>query len=126
MNINAPSATRLDRTLIALADPTRRAIVERLRGGAEVRVTALAGPFSISLNSVSKHIRVLEKAHLVRRRRAGREHFLSFDPEPLEAALLWIEAQKTAWTMRLDALDAALKAQDRAAAAPRKKGRSPR
>lgn len=115
----------LDDTLAALADPTRRAILAHLARG-EARVTAVAQPFAISLNSVSKHIRVLEKAHLVRRRRAGREHFLSFDPEPLEAALLWIEAQKTAWTMRLDALDAALKAQDRAAAAPRKKGRSPR
>jgi DNA-binding transcriptional ArsR family regulator len=125
MNINAPSATRLDRTLIALADPTRRAILQRLREG-EARVTALAGPFAISLNSVSKHIRVLERAHLVRRRKSGREHFLSFNPEPLDEAQAWMEAQKAAWTMRLDALDALLRAQDRAAAAARKKGRSPR
>ena len=58
----------LDHILIALADPTRRAILERLSAG-ESRVTELAHPFAISLNSVSKHIRVLERAHLVRRRR---------------------------------------------------------
>jgi len=123
MNIVPPPATALDRTLAALADPTRRAILERLRDGGEARVTALADPFAISLNSVSKHIRMLERARLVRRRRAGREHFLSFDPHPLEEALLWMEAQRRAWTLRLDALDSLLKAQDRAAAPARRKGR---
>ncbi len=72
------AATTLDHTLMALADPTRRAILQRLSRG-ETRVTELARPFAMSLNAVSKHIRVLERsAWLVRRRRVGREHWLSF------------------------------------------------
>jgi DNA-binding transcriptional ArsR family regulator len=98
----------LDRTLTALADPTRRAILKRLSQG-EARVTELARPFPISLNSVSKHIRVLERARLVRRRRAGREHLLSFDPAPLDEAAAWIEAQRGFWSARLDALEQALR-----------------
>ena len=101
----------LDRTLMALADPTRRAILQRLSRG-EARVTELARPFPISLNSVSKHIRVLERAKLVRRRRAGREHLLSFDPEPLDAAAAWIEAQRAFWSERLDALERELRKPD--------------
>ena len=101
----------LDRTLMALADPTRRAILQRLSRG-EARVTELARPFPISLNSVSKHIRVLERARLVRRRRAGREHLLSFDPEPLDAAAAWIEAQRAFWSDRLDALERELRKPD--------------
>jgi DNA-binding transcriptional ArsR family regulator len=94
----------LDQTLTALADPTRRAILQRLSSG-EARVTELAQPFSISLNSVSKHIRMLERAHLVRRRRAGREHLLSFNPQPLDEAAAWIETQRAFWTARLDLLE---------------------
>lgn len=122
---SATSAQRpLDATLTALADPTRRAILRRLSAG-EARVTELAEPFPISLNSVSKHILVLERAGLVRRRRAGREHFLSFDPRPLDAAARWIEEQRAAWTARLRALDALLQEEDRSQtshrAAPTKK-----
>jgi len=101
----------LDRTLMALADPTRRAILQRLSRG-EARVTELARPFPISLNSVSKHIRVLERAKLVRRRRAGREHLLSFDPAPLDEAAAWIEAQRAFWSERLDALERELRKPD--------------
>ncbi len=104
----------LDQTLGALADPTRRAILQRLSKG-EARVTELARPFSISLNSVSKHIRLLERAQLVRRRRAGREHFLSYNPRPLDAAALWMETHRVAWAARLATLDALLQAEDRAA-----------
>jgi DNA-binding transcriptional ArsR family regulator len=105
----------LDRTLLALADPTRRAILERLSQG-EARVTDLARPFAISLNSVSKHIRMLERARLVRRRRAGREHFLSFDRAAMDEAAAWIAATRASWAARLDALDATLRAGDRASA----------
>jgi DNA-binding transcriptional ArsR family regulator len=101
------SARRLDDTMLALADPTRRAILERLRRG-EARVTDLAKPFRMSLNSVSKHIRVLERAKLVRRRRSGREHLLSFHGEPLDDAMAWIEKQRALWNARLDALERAL------------------
>jgi DNA-binding transcriptional ArsR family regulator len=98
----------LDRTLTALADPTRRAILQRLAQG-EARVTELARPFAMSLNSVSKHIRMLERARLVRRRRAGREHLMSFDPEPLTEAAAWIAAQRAFWTARLDVLERELR-----------------
>jgi len=113
----------LDHTLLALADPTRRAILQRLSRG-EARVTDLAQPFAISLNSVSKHIRVLERARLVRRRRSGREHLLTFDPKPLADAAAWMESQRALWTGRLEALDALLSAEDRAAKrGPRRRGR---
>ena len=98
---------------MALADPTRRAILHRLASG-ETRVTDLAEPFAMSLNSVSKHIRVLERARLVRRRRSGREHLLSIDPAPLDDAANWINAQRALWNRMLDNLDALLKTEDRA------------
>jgi DNA-binding transcriptional ArsR family regulator len=113
--------SQLDDTLLALADPTRRAILQRLARG-EARVTELAQPFAMSLNAVSKHIRMLERARLVRRRRAGREHLLSLDPEPLDAAAAWIDAQRTLWTTRLDALDDLLRAEDRAASRTHSQG----
>jgi DNA-binding transcriptional ArsR family regulator len=102
----------LDHTLAALADPTRRAILARLAQG-EARVTELAEPFAISLNSVSKHIRMLERARLVSRRVAGRDHFLSFNPEPLDAAQAWIAEQKALWSWRLGRLDDVLNAGDK-------------
>lgn len=103
--------SNLDHTLMALADPTRRAILQRLSKG-EARVTELAEPFAISLNSVSKHIRILERARLVKRSRVGREHILSINPQPLDEAAGWIEAQRALWTERLNALDALLQAED--------------
>ena len=107
------STANLDSTLVALADPTRRAILQRLSSG-ETRVTDLARPFAISLNSVSKHIRILERAGLVHRRRSGREHFLSFSPAPLDEAATWIETHRTLWATRLQALDDLLRAEDAA------------
>jgi DNA-binding transcriptional ArsR family regulator len=113
----------LDHTLTALADPTRRAILRRLSRG-EARVTELAAPFDMSLNAVSKHIRMLERARLVTRRRVGREHLLSFDPAPLDGATAWIEEQRNLWTARLEALDQILLAEDRARLNPESKGSS--
>jgi DNA-binding transcriptional ArsR family regulator len=100
----------LDATLTAISDPTRRAILARLAQG-EARVTELAAPFPISLNSVSKHIRVLERARLVSRRIEGREHILSFNPEPLNEAQGWIDGQRALWAHRLARLDDILKEQ---------------
>src|SRR6185503_10702716 len=97
----------LDATLQALSDPTRRAILDRLAGG-EARVTDVAAPFAMSLNAVSKHLRVLEDARLVRRRVAGREHLISLNPGALDDAARWIEAQRGLWAWRLSQLDAAL------------------
>ncbi len=107
--MNAPA--RLDHTLGALADPTRRAILLRLSEG-EARVTDLAAPFDISLNSVSKHIRILERAQLVRRRRVGREHLLSRNPRPLDEAAEWIDRLRSHWSKRLDRLAKALEEDD--------------
>jgi len=100
----------LDETLSALADPTRRAILSRLAAG-EARVTDVARPFPISLNSVSKHIRMLERAQLVRRRVDGREHFLTLTPEPLDEAAAWIAEQRKLWAWRLGELDKVIKEQ---------------
>jgi DNA-binding transcriptional ArsR family regulator len=122
-NIAMRLQPNLDHTLLALADPTRRAILRRLSRG-EARVTELAAPFEMSLNAVSKHIRMLERANLVRRRRQGREHLLSFDPEPLSAATAWIEEQRALWSGRLEQLDQLLLAEDRAASNPASQGSS--
>jgi DNA-binding transcriptional ArsR family regulator len=99
---------RLDRTLAAIADPTRRAILSRLALG-DARVTDLAAPFEISLNAVSKHLRVLERAGLVRREVRGREHRLSLEARPLREAGEWIAAYEAFWEQRLDALEAFLR-----------------
>ena len=122
--MNAATQSNLDHTLMALADPTRRAILQRLSKG-EARVTELARPFAISLNSVSKHIRILERAGLVRRRVEGRDHFLSLDPKPLDDAAAWLQRERAAWTHRLDKLEAALRAED-AIEAARKSSNKPK
>ena len=101
----------LDDTLIALADDTRRSILKRLASG-EARVTEVAAPFGISLNSVSKHIRLLERAGLVRRRIAGRDHFLTLEPRPFDELTRWMHETRQFWTLRLDHLEAALRAED--------------
>lgn len=116
-----PVDDQLSTIFAALADPTRRAILHRLTRG-EARVTDLARPFEMSLNAVSKHIRLLERARLVRRRRVGREHLLSLNPEPLEKAATWMVEQRAFWTARLAALDDLLSAEEPAAAAPNEKG----
>jgi DNA-binding transcriptional ArsR family regulator len=108
----------LDATLAALADPTRRALLDRLAAG-EARVTDLAAPFGMSLNAVSKHLRTLERAGLVRRRVAGREHFLSFDGRALDAAAAWIERRRDPWTERAGELAALLEADCAIAELPR-------
>ena len=101
----------LDDTLIALADDTRRSILQRLATG-EARVTEVAAPFDISLNSVSKHIRLLERAGLVERRVAGRDHFLSLQRKPFDELTEWMLKTREFWNSRLDALEAALRAED--------------
>ena len=102
---------QLDDTLIALADDTRRSILRRLASG-EARVTEVAEPFDISLNSVSKHIRILERAGLVRRRVAGRDHFLALEPRPFDELTQWMLDTRKFWSSRLDLLEAALRAED--------------
>lgn len=117
------TTSSIDRTLLALADPTRRAILQRLSAG-EARVTEIARPFDISLNAISKHIRMLERAHLVRRKVEGREHILAFDPKPLDDAVCWMETQRAFWTARLDALENLLRDEEKRVKTLYKKGRS--
>ena len=88
---------------MALADPTRRAILQRLRH-AEARVTEIAEPLPMSLAAVSKHIIVLERAGLVRREIRGRDHYLSANPQPLAQAEEWITEYTRFWERRADAL----------------------
>jgi DNA-binding transcriptional ArsR family regulator len=101
----------LDYTLIALADPTRREILRRL-ARSEARITEIAAPFRISLNSVSKHIKLLERARLVERRKVGREHLLRFRPEPLHHLQEWVSRQQSFWKAGLEALDMLLTQQE--------------
>ena len=122
MKLNEKSRL-FDLTLVALAHPVRRAILERVMQ-TELRVTELAEPFDMSLNAVSKHIRMLERAGLVSRRRVWREHLVSFNSEPLEQVSAWIEKTRRFWSARLDALDDLLRAEDAAATQePNKKGK---
>ena len=97
--------SELDTVYRALADGSRRAIVWRLAAEGELKVTDVAQPFDISLNAVSKHIKVLEQAGLVRRRVAGRDHWLSLRSEPLAAAYAWIGLYQRFWERRIDALE---------------------
>jgi DNA-binding transcriptional ArsR family regulator len=109
---------QLDGVFNALCDPTRRAILARLSTH-EARVTEIAGKFPISLNSVSKHIRILERAGLVRRRVAGRDHFLALEPKPFDDLTRWMHETREFWNSRLDRLEAALRAEDAIAKAAR-------
>jgi DNA-binding transcriptional ArsR family regulator len=97
----------LDQVYGALADPTRRAILGILAEG-EVNVGSLADRFPISLNGVSKHVKVLERAGLVERTVQGREHRLHLNAEPLREASMWLEHYRTFWDARLAALEAFL------------------
>ena len=93
----------LDLAFAALSDPTRRRIVARLTRG-EIRVTDLAQPFAMSLNAVSKHVKMLERAGLVRRTRVGREHYLRLRARPLRQVQDWVSQYERFWNQRLDAL----------------------
>lgn len=111
----------LDQTLFAVADPTRRAILTRLAREGDLRMTDVAARFPISLNSVSKHVKVLERAGLVRREVLGREHRIAFEGAPLVEASAWLAHMRAFWDARLDALEGFLTDPETAgAAAPEK------
>jgi DNA-binding transcriptional ArsR family regulator len=102
----------IDRVFAALADPTRRALLARLRHGPK-SVGALATPFDLTLAGVSKHLQALERAGLVRREVRGRERHCHLRAEPLRAVARWAEAL-AAWEARLDGLEAHLAGKKRA------------
>ncbi len=97
----------LDAIFAALADPTRRAILARLARG-EASVTELAAPFSISQPAVSRHLRVLQQAGLVRREVDRQRRPARLDAAPMQAAVAWLEEFRDFWPSRLGALDALL------------------
>lgn len=94
----------LDLVFMALADGTRRQMVHLLASG-ERTVSDIAKPFDMSLNAVSKHIKVLENAKLVKRRVDGRVHYLSLVPEHLTGALDWISVYRYFWQQRFEQLE---------------------
>lgn len=113
-------SSQLDSVFNALCDPTRRAILARLTD-TDARVTDIAAQFPISLNSISKHIRMLERAGLVTRSVAGREHLLSLRAAPLAHAGEWIEHYRRFWEGRLAALEKYVLNEKAAAKPPRKR-----
>ncbi len=108
-------------TFAALADPTGRGILARLRQG-DASIRELAEPFETSFAAVSKHVRVLEQAQLIRRQVRGREHRCSLTPGPLREAASWIDHYRAFWEQRLEAWDALLAAEEPAPPAPSRRG----
>jgi len=94
----------LSAVLGAISHPSRRAILHRLAGG-PARVTEIAAPFDMSLNAVSKHLKVLEGAGLVDREVQGRDHLIRFRGERLRLVSQWVHAYERFWTQRLDRLE---------------------
>jgi len=103
------SSPSLSRTFAALADPTRRRILQHLAGGDHC-VTDLARPYRMSLPAVSKHLRVLESAGLVRRKHHGRVHRMKLEARPMQQAQAWIEEYRKFWEESFDRLDEYLRA----------------
>ncbi len=116
------AASHLDQVFGAVADPTRRAILARL-ATSEARVTEIAEEFPISLNSTSKHIKVLERAGLVRRDVRGRDHVLSLNAAPMAEAVAWMEYYRGFWEARLSALETFVKAKRKQDQPDRRRGR---
>ncbi len=97
-------ARNLDHVMVAISDPTRRAIIGRLARG-PARISDVAVPFPMSLTGVCKHVKVLERAGLVRRTRHGRENTLKFSAKPLREVAHWILQYERYWNTRLDRLE---------------------
>jgi len=105
------AAYDLDLVFRALADPTRRVILKDL-ARRERSVSEVARPFRMSLVAVSKHLKVLEKARLIHRRRDGSFHYLRLNPEALQSADEWLRHYEKFWTQRLDSLKQLLEQED--------------
>ena len=104
---------KLTAIFAALADPTRRKLLERLPRHGESRVTALAKPFGMSVPAISKHLRILENARLVKRHREGREHLIRRNPDGLKDAQKWMTQYIDYWDSAFDVLDEFLKTDQR-------------
>lgn len=106
------SSARLDDVFHALTDATRRQMLRSL-AMRERTISELAEPFDMSLAAASKHVKVLERAGLVRRTVQGRTHYCRLDPKPLASAQEWLSFYEKFWNERLDALEAALRHPDK-------------
>jgi DNA-binding transcriptional ArsR family regulator len=118
VELDAPELTPI---FHALGDATRRRMLRELAAG-ERTVGQLAQPFAISLAAASKHIKVLEKAGLIRREVRGRNHICRLDPRPLASAQEWLSFYEHFWTARLDVLDQLLREEDHRQSARPKQG----
>ncbi len=98
------SSEQLNTIFLALADPTRRAILERLAHG-EASGTELAHPFSISVPAISKHLRVLEHADLILHRKDGRTHRFRLAAGPMKNVAAWLEQYRHFWEAQFDSLE---------------------
>jgi DNA-binding transcriptional ArsR family regulator len=94
----------LSAVLGAISHPSRRAIIARLAKG-PARVTDIAEPFDMSLNAVSKHLKVLEEAGLIQREKQGRDHIIEFRAAPLQQVAGWVHEYARFWTEHLDSLE---------------------
>ncbi len=103
--VERDEAEPLTDILKAVSDPTRRELLTLLVQHGATRVTDLSAHFDMSLNSVSKHIKVLEKAGLVSRKTAWREHLIEANLEPVQEIDRWFQRLRLMWDMRLDALE---------------------
>lgn len=111
----------LSAVFLALADPTRRAMIQALSKG-ERTLTELASPFQISLPAVTKHLRILERAGLIRRSQQAQRKPCSLQAQPLKEAVDWIEQYRVEWEARLDRLDAFVMAMHAAQTPPTPEG----
>ena len=98
------SEARLDSVLGAVADPTRRAILRRLTRG-PTRISDAAAKFDMTLTGFCKHVRILERAGLVHRKREGRENTLTLRAQPMREAARWFLEYESFWNARLDRLE---------------------
>ncbi len=103
--VERPDGAQLTEILKAASDPTRRALLTLLAQQGRTRVTDLAACFDMSLNAVSKHIKVLEKAGLVSRETEWREHLIDVELERLSEVRRWFDELRSIWELRLEVLD---------------------
>ena len=124
--MNSSTSGRLDATFLALADPTRRAILARLTRG-EASVTELAGPFAISQPAISKHLKILERAGLITVSQDAQRRPRRLEGQPLAEANAWLERYRAIWDANFERLDRLLEElQDRPSASTRARRRTKR
>lgn len=109
-SVTYSTASRDEATFQALADPTRRAVLDLLRRGSQP-AGQIASAFTVSRPAISKHLRLLRRAHLVREHREGRNRVYQLNPEPLRAVDSWLEQYRVFWTANLNSLKAFVEAE---------------